>query len=197
MKRKLIALLLCVALLAGAFALGASASDYMRPGDVLARSDAEIRQALDARVGDEPITIWLGGGMYTEPLSLTGVKNVTFQAVPGEEVIFSGSKTITGWTADQVNGVACWSVAYGGDYFTSMYHSNPAIVLERPRYPAQGYLYAEGEGKFLFPQGNPGWDQKGHTSLYAKAGDLRQFHGLADITLRIPHYWEDEMSQLV
>ena len=146
-------------------------------------------------------TIWLEGGTYTA-LDLPSLSNVIYEAKPGEEVVLTGSKEITGWQSDEVNGAACWSVQIEGDYFTSLYHPDPEKQLRRPRYPAQGYLFvdhmdgarailSDGEAKKL-------WDlTRAHTSLFAKEGDLRQFHALEDVTLRVLHNWKDEISNLV
>jgi len=142
-------------------------------------------------------TIWLDGGTYTA-LELPSLSNVIYEARPGEEVVLTGAAEISGWRADEANGVACWSAEVDGAYFTSLYH--PTETLSRPRYPADGYLFVEhmdGAKAALSKEETP-WDLTlGHTSFFAKEGDLRQFYALEDVTLRVLHKWKDEMSNLV
>jgi len=142
-------------------------------------------------------TIWLEAGTYTA-LELPSLSNVIYRSRPGEEVIVTGSVEITGWRADEVNGAKCWSVPWDGDYFTSLYHPDREKQLSRPRYPAEGYLFVERPGQAIFTEKTAPWElTRGHTSFFAKAGDLRQFHGMEDVTLRILHKWKDEISNLV
>jgi len=149
---------------------------------------------------DDVNTVWLEGGTYTS-LELPSLSNVTYRSKPGEEVVVTGAAEITGWQADTVNGVACWSVQLEqGDYFTSLYHPDPERRLSRPRYPAEGYLFVEHTdgAQAVFTKETAPWDlTRGHTSLFAKEGDLRQFHALEDVTLRVLHNWKDEISNLV
>ena len=171
----------------------------MQEGDILADSIEQIR-AIN-HTGDNPITVWLKGGAYAGPLEFAGLKNVTFRSVPGEEVILTGAAEITGWQADEVNGAACWSVPVAR-YFTSLYHPDPEKQLSRPRYPADGYLFVDhmDGARTAIPQEEASklWDlTRAHTSLFAKEGDLRQFHALEDVTLRVLHYWKDEITNLV
>ncbi|MCL2512762.1 MAG: right-handed parallel beta-helix repeat-containing protein [Oscillospiraceae bacterium] len=170
----------------------------MQPGDILADSMAQAREELNKRTAPA-ITVWLKGGTYTGSSEFTGLKNVTFRNVPGEEAIFSGSAEIVGWSEDTVNGTACWSVAYDG-YFTSLYHPDPEKQLQRPRYPAEGYLFVDhAEGaRAMFTKETAPWElTRGHTSFFAKDGDLRQFHAMEDVALRVLHAWKDEITNLV
>jgi len=160
---------------------------------------AVAQQALRAQGGTEPVTVWIKGGTYAEALEITATDrfNVTWRNMPGEEVVITGAKEITGWQADVVNGMSCWSTQVEG-YFTSLYH--PTEILSRPRYPAQGYLFVDHveDAKLACPEGTIPWDLTlAHLSFFAKAGDLRQFHALQDVTLRVLHYWKDEISSLV
>jgi len=159
-----------------------------------------------ARMGQEAIpneeedgdleTIWLDGGTYSA-LELTSLSNVTYRSKPGEEVVVSGAVEITGWREDSVNGVDCWSVMIDQE-FTSLYHVEKQ--LRRPRYPAEGYLFVDhSEGaKLAYPEGTIPWNLTlAHLSCFAKEGDLRQFHNMQDVTVRILHAWKDEISNLV
>jgi len=170
----------------------------MRDGDILAASFAQALEVLSTREDERPVTVWLKGGSYAEPLELNGIKDVTFRNVPGEEVIFTGSVEISGWQEDQVGGVPCWSMPWEGEYFTSLYHADKQ--LNRPRYPAEGYLFVDhmDGARAAFTEENAPWEwSRGHTSFFAKEGDLRQFHAMQDINLRIMHLWIDELSNLI
>jgi len=198
MMKRILTFLAIAALIVPILGFRAFATDFMEAGDVMANSIPQVWDALNARVGEDPITIWLVGGTYTGPMELTGLKNVTLRAVPGEEVVFSGSKPITGWQADTVNGVDCWSVAYTGDCFTSLYHPDPGIILSRPRYPAQGFLFVErAEGAKMLAHDTQPQYHSSFLSFFAKPGDLRQFHAFQDVTLRVLHFWKDEITNLV
>ena len=141
-------------------------------------------------------TIWLDGGTYAS-LELPALSDVTYQAKPGEEVMITGSVEITGWTADQVNGVDCWSVPWEGDYFTSLYHPDPDKRLRRPRYPAEGYLFVDNvEGAKTIAHDSQPQFHSTFLSFFAKPGDLRQFYALEDVTLRVLHFWKDEITSL-
>jgi len=163
--------------------------------------EAQMKQEAipDEREDEDVNIVWLEAGVYTA-LDLPSLSNVTYRSRPGEEVIVTGAKEITGWQADQVNGVACWSVQIEDDYFTSLYHPDPARQLHRPRYPAEGYLFVDhAEGaRSIFTQEDAPWElTQGHLSFFAKEGDLRQFHAMEDVILRILHKWKDEIANLV
>jgi len=199
-----IAALGLTAAMATALALPSAAAPG--PNDIVVDPQGEVstlaaaQQALRGLGGTGPVTVWIKGGTYTVPLEFTAADrpNVTWRGMPGEEVVLTGAKDITGWQADTVNGLACWSTRAEGGYFTSLYH--PTQLLSRPRYPAQGYLFVDHvEGaKLAYPEGTIPWDMTlAHLSFFAKEGDLRQFHALQDVTLRVLHYWKDEISNLV
>ena len=198
--------LAAIMLLAGLSGIAASAKEGLSMGtnDILidlrgeVRSVAQAQEILRGLGGDEPVTVWIKGGAYPEPMEFTAADrgNVTWRAAPGEEVIFTGAKEITGWQADTVNGVGCWSARLEqGEYFTSLYH--PTEQLSRPRYPAQGFLFVDHvEGADMAPHDSQPQYHSSFLSFFAKPGDLRQFHAPRDVTLRILHFWKDEISNL-
>ena len=206
-KRALAALFAAVILFACTFGIAISAEEAFTMGDhdILVDPKGAIKTVAEAqailRAVDVAghITVWIKGGAYSEPLEFTAADrpDVTWRAVPGEEAVFTGAKEITGWAADTANGVACWSVRLeAGDYFTSLYH--PTQQLSRPRYPAEGYLFVESvEGaKMLAHESQPQYHSS-FLSFFAKPGDLRPFHGFQDVTLRVLHFWKDEITNLV
>ena len=176
----------------------------MRDGDILVNPRGRIatigqaQQILRERGGNKQLTVWIKGGTYMEHLEPERA-NITFRNVPGEEVIITGAKEITGWRKDAVNGVACWSTQVAG-YFTSLYHPHPAKILTRPRYPAEGYLFVDNVdgARAAFTNENTPWEYTFcHTSFFAKPGDLKQFRNLQDVTLRVLHWWKDEITNVM
>ncbi len=184
----------------------------LQPQDILVdpngevKSIAEAKQLLKTRGGSDAVTVWFKGGDYliTEPLLFTSQDrgNVTYRNMPGEAVYFSGAVPISGWQADTVNGVACWSkqmdTTEANWYFKSLYH--PTQQLRRPQYPTDGYLFVEKPDRTLsrYTQDNTPWEYtRGDMAFYAKAGDLRNFYHIDDVTVRIMHYWKDEIMNAV
>ena len=75
---------------------------------------AAAQQAVRARIAaglKEDVTVFLRGGTYrlSAPFHLTGPDSgtadhaITYAAYPGEEVLLSGGRPITGWTAGENN----------------------------------------------------------------------------------------------
>jgi len=152
---------------------------------------------------DQVNTIWLEGGTYAA-LELPSLSNVTYQAKPGEEVVVTGAVEVAGWRTDEANGIACWSAPWSFKKvtFTSLYHPDPEKQLARPRYPAEGFLFVDSvDGARTIisdEEAKNYWGlTRGHLSFFAKEGDLRQFHALEDVTLRVLHKWKDEITNLV
>jgi len=209
--KTLTAIFLAAILLSSICGITASASEgdlAMGTGDILVDPRGEIKtiaaaqQALRAQGGTEPVTVWLKGGTYTGPVAVTAEDrpNVSFRSVPGEKAVLSGAREITGWQADTANGVACWSTQLEqGDYFTSLYHPDSERQLSRPRYPAEGFLFVGSvEGARELPVETHDINYfRAYTSFFARPGDLRQFYALGDVTLRVLHFWKDEITDLV
>ena len=117
-----IAALGLTAAMATALALPSAAAPG--PNDIVVDPQGEVstlaaaQQALRGLGGTGPVTVWIKGGTYTVPLEFTAADrpNVTWRGMPGEEVVLTGAKDITGWQADTVNGLACWSTRAEGGY---------------------------------------------------------------------------------
>ncbi len=165
-------------------------------------SIAQAKQALRNTAGSETVTVWIKGGTYflSEPLVFdeNDRSNVIYRSMPGEAVELSGAKVITGFAADTLNGENCWSVqldkSQSNWYFKSLYNGN--TILQRPRYPETGYLLAKGTdpADALFTEKTTFWElTRGERSVLANKGDLKNFSNLQDITVRILHYWKDEI----
>ena len=95
----------------------------------------------------ENSTLIIKGGVYTEPLRITGLKgNLTIIGKSGEEVIFSGSTPITGW--ESVSGyTGIYRCLFDGTIPTHSYNNGRGVIyesgrssltiIEEERHPAQ------------------------------------------------------------
>ncbi|MDR1733948.1 MAG: right-handed parallel beta-helix repeat-containing protein [Oscillospiraceae bacterium] len=165
----------------------------MKSGDAEVYTTADLLAAKSSAAPGS--TVWLHGGTYalSAKLSFTAAdtQNVTYAAVPGEEAVITGSVPLTGFAEDTINGVACFSVPYAADC-TSLYH--PTEQLQRPRYPESGYLLIDKPIEEITDH------YHSHASSFqAKSCDARtmaSFSNPSDITLRILHFWKDEIAQI-
>jgi len=143
-------------------------------------------------------TVWIREGTYyfneTLQFNSEDTANVKYKAYPGEKVIISGAKPISGWSEEQVNGVSAWvtQVDMSGGGFNTLYNSSTS--LPRTRYPENGYLYVDSinEGDELNPDKDLIYFHMS-TSFNAKAGDLSNFRNITDVNVRILHWWKDEI----
>lgn len=155
---------------------------------LVAARDA-IRALPPAEREAVPIRVLVHGGRYVleEPFLLTPEDSGTpeapilYQAAPGEAPHFSGGRGITGWTVLEVAGQPLWraeipEVKSGGWWFTQLFVEGQR--RPRSRLPQQGYFHLR--GATVDPR----------VSGY-EAGELRQFHNLADVDVTILHFWVD------
>ncbi len=128
-------ILLCSAVAAACFAQTLTVS----PDGPLSTLEAARDAARKMR---KPVTIQVRGGLYrlTETLVLTREDSeVTFEAAPGERVILSGGRVISGWKKS--SGPA-WSAPAGQPYFRQLFVNGRRAV--RARTPNFGYYRIEG-----------------------------------------------------
>ena len=112
----------------------------------------------------KPVTVYVRGGYYTltAPLEFlpqdsgTTKAPITYAAYPGEKVILSGSRPITGWKKAETreNGLEVWTaevpgVQEGQWYFQQLFVDGQR--RQRARSPNVGFYHADG----LFQVGNP------------------------------------------
>ncbi|MBR4726933.1 MAG: right-handed parallel beta-helix repeat-containing protein [Clostridia bacterium] len=149
-----------------------------------------------------PITVWLRGGDYllTAPLAFDAqdATDVTYAAVPGEAVRLSGAQTVTGWEADTVNGHDCLSAPVPqASAFTTVLRGDTQLPCTR--YPERGFFYVKttdhSDGMFT-DETSPwkGWSYGDLAITPDKAQTVRDFYAPRGVTLRLLHYWCDELS---
>ena len=151
-----------------------------------------------------PITVWLRGGDYllTAPLTFDAqdAANVTYAAVPGETPRLCGSLPITDWEADNVNGHACLSApAPQAAAFTTVLRGDTALPCTR--YPESGYFYVKttDHSDGLFTDETTPWKDWSYGDLALtpdKAQTVRDFYAPQGVTLRLLHFWCDELSNI-
>jgi len=112
------------------------------PFGSLDRAVQEIRNLTAAGLL-KPVTVYIRGGCYerSEPLSLderdsgTPECPVTYRAYPGEEVVITGGKAVTGWERME-DGI--WRASYDLGYVPSTLYADGRRVLQA-RLPSVGY----------------------------------------------------------
>lgn len=162
----------------------------------------EAVRKLRADGVNEHITVWIKEGTYvlSSPLNFdANDTNVTFRAVPGEEVTVTSCVPVTGWKNDTANGVAVWSAEVADDAsFSVMIKNNE--VLSQTRYPETGYFRVPEENHTgsLFTEENTPWEYTyGDMQFTRDSADTRaEFHNIGDVTVRMLHYWVGEISYL-
>ena len=172
------------------------------PLRTVAAAKEKLKALKDADCGG--ITVWLREGTYVFDSVLefdsSDCGNVTYRSYPDEEVVFSGSKEISGsWEETEINGVRAFvtdmPVENDGDYFRSLFKDGKR--LSRSNYPKQGVF------KVKDPQIEDGipedWspDFFTHTlAFYAHSSDVMNFANLGDVDIRMMHYWCDELMPI-
>lgn len=141
-------------------------------------------------------TVYLRGGDYrfTEALTFTAADsgNVTFTAYNNEKVVFTAGTPYTGFEETTVNGVRAFKKNVGTDAdFHMMF--NETTTLKRTRYPETGYFTVGkvSDSDIKAPSTESLFNS--YIGFYAKAGEMQNFKNLQDVTVRILHYWKDEM----
>jgi hypothetical protein len=157
----------------------------------------EILRSID---DDENITIWFREGTYLidETIQFTSddKENVIYRSYPNEKVTFSGSKAISGWSEEIINGIKAYVVNVeinsDDDYFHSLYKGEKRLA--RSVYPKEG----------MFKVANPCNDDETvsevysphyfthSASFYAELDNVMNFENVQDVEVRIMHYWCDE-----
>ncbi len=146
------------------------------------------------------VTVWFREGTYfiNDTLEFTADDrcNVLYRSYPGEEVVFSGAKEISGnWSETEINGVDAFvtdmPVESDADYFRSLFKGNKR--LSRPNYPKEGLLKIADpkSDEAALPEYEPDFFTH-YAAFYAKADDVLDFANASDIDVRIMHFWVDD-----
>lgn len=161
----------------------------------LERAKEAVRLAKETNENISSINVFIKGGDYQfgQPLVFTpedsGTKGmpITYQAMPGETVLISGGKRITGWTKG-TNGI--WQtlipeVKAGKWYFDQIWVNGK--FRHRARTPNTGFYRVKG-----FPEGIPDRYNRRTKSFEFAKGDLDpNWTNLKDVVVIVYHYWTD------
>ncbi len=147
------------------------------------------------------LTVWFREGAYlideTLAFDSSDCGDVLYRSYPGEEVIFSGAKEISGnWSETTINGVTAFvtdmPVESEDDYFRSVFKDGKR--LSRSNYPKQGVFKVADP---VIDEGVPSeWGPEFFThtvAFVAHTKDLLDFSNINDVDVRIMHYWCDEL----
>ncbi|MBQ2964292.1 MAG: right-handed parallel beta-helix repeat-containing protein [Clostridia bacterium] len=149
----------------------------------------------------DSLTVWFREGTYNiySALEFTAEdkSGVLYRSYPGEEVIFSGAKEISGnWSETTINGVKAFvtdmPVESDADYFYSLFKDGKR--LSRSNYPKDGVFKIADP---ITDEGVPSdWspDFFTHTVAFiAHTKDLLNFSNVNDVDVRVMHFWCDEL----
>ncbi len=152
---------------------------------------------------DEAVTVWFREGKYfinnTVEFTSEDRSNVLYRSYPDEEVLFSGAKEISGWKETEINGVRAFvtdiPVKNDNDYFHSLFKENKR--LSRPCYPKEGLLQVADPktDEAIVPENEAQFFTKS-VVFYANPADILSFSNVKDVSVRIMHFWCDELLPL-
>ena len=148
---------------------------------------------------DGSVTVWFREGTYniSDTISFTSddAQNVTYRSYPGEKVVFSGSREISGWSETTINGVNAFvtdvEINSEDDYFRSLFKGNKR--LSRSQYPKNDvFKIADPNIEEAVPSS---WDPDFFThslAFYAHKEDVLDFANPRDVEVKVMHFWCDE-----
>lgn len=159
------------------------------------------KEILKAEKGNGAVTVWFREGTYTikDTVKFTSAdrSDVLYRSYPDEEVVFSGSKEISGnWSETTINGVNAFVTdmpVESDDYFRSLFKDGKR--LSRPNYPKEGVFKVAAEPKDdekLLSS----WDANFFVHspvLYAHTSDLIDFANPTDIDVKLMHFWCEDL----
>jgi hypothetical protein len=154
----------------------------------------ELRKKLRGQKGrKKPVVVMLGKGTYELAAALvfgpedsgTEVSPTVYTAAPGETVVLSGGKALTGW---KVDGDGRWQMdlpaVKGGKWrFTQLFVDGQRRY--RPRLPKQGYYHIAEKAA---PTGR--FKGKGDDRFGFQGEEIRKdWHNLGDVEVLAFHQW--------
>ncbi len=149
----------------------------------------------------ETVTVWFREGTYfiedTVEFTAEDKDNVLYRSYPDEEVVFSGSREISGnWSETTINGVKAFvtdiPVESDADYFHSLFKDGKR--LSRPNYPKTDLLKIADPktDEAMVPDQNANFFTNSAV-FYAHKQDILNFSNVKDVNVRIMHFWCDEL----
>ena len=159
------------------------------------------KEKLKTVDSDTNITVWFREGTYVIDekidFSSSDRKNVTYRSVPGEEVVFTGTKEISEWTDGEINGKKALVADVDTDelYFRSLFRGEERLKVSV--WPESGSFTAK--EALIEDALNPG-DTSGffklHAAFYANENEIMDFANVRDVNVRIMHKWCDDILPL-
>lgn len=159
------------------------------------------KEKLKTVDSDTDITVWFREGTYViaEKIDFgpSDRKNVTYRSVPGEEVVFTGTKNFSEWTDGEINGKKALVADVDTDelYFRSLFRGEERLKVgvwpESDSFTAKEALIEDA----LNPGDTSGFF-KLHAAFYANENEIMDFANVRDVNVRIMHKWCDDILPL-
>ncbi|MBR2414784.1 MAG: right-handed parallel beta-helix repeat-containing protein [Clostridia bacterium] len=160
---------------------------------------AGAKNALKNKNGSAAVTVWFKEGKYlideTVLFDSTDRMNVTYRAVPGEDVVFTGSVDITEWQNGEINGIAALVADVDTDsvYFRSLFKGETRLPVST--WPKEGAFQAvDALDSDALQAGNEFF--KLHCAFYVNTDEIMNFANFKDVNVRIMHKWCDDILPL-
>ncbi len=150
----------------------------------------------------DSLTVWFREGTYNilSALEFTSAdkSGVLYRSYPGEEVIFSGAKKISGnWSETTINGVKAFvtdmPVESDADYFYSLFKDGKR--LSRPNYPETDVFKVAAaplDNEKVIGDWAPDFFVFSPV-VYAHPEDLLDFANPKDIDVKLMHFWCEDL----
>ncbi|MCP4641349.1 MAG: right-handed parallel beta-helix repeat-containing protein, partial [bacterium] len=154
-------------------------------------------RVLRAEGAAGPVRVLFRGGVYrvTEALVLSpedgGSREapVTYAACPGEDVVISGGRPITGWKQeDDLWTVELPDVKSGAWRFSALWVNGEYRAPART--PNEGYLYTAGKAAPLKDATTGEETDRAKTAFKFNPGDIRHWDNLEDAIVVVMHSWD-------
>ncbi len=160
----------------------------------------KAKELAKAKSVNGSITVWFREGTYiidkTVEFNSDDKSDVLYRSYPNENVIFSGSRPVSGWSETTINGVTAFltdmPVRSDEDYFRSMFKDGKR--LPRSNYPKDGVFKVADpkQDEAVTPEHAPEFFMHS-MSFNAHTEDLINFSNIGDIDIRMMHFWCDEL----
>ncbi len=148
----------------------------------------------------DSLTVWFREGTYniTSAVEFTAEdkSGVLYRSYPGEKVVFSGAKEISGnWSETTINGVKAFvtdvEVNSDEDYFRSLFKGNKR--LSRSTYPKEGvFKVADPSEAEAVENPHDPYFFTHFLAFYAHKDNILDFANASDVEVEVMHYWCDE-----
>lgn len=165
------------------------------------RARDAIRQLKQGNQFNAPVNVYLKGGTYylSKPFELSEIdsgeanKPITYQAVPGENVIISGGKRITsGWNVYRLNGINIFVTNVGSLRFNSLFVNGRRAMRARtpnedaavPYFKVAKTDAVDNRSAFYFfaQDLNPGWQNLSDIEIVSSGQFLQSRFKIASIS---------------